>query len=145
MLRQSPDANEHPLGRAGRLLACGGANGGAAPGTSPAGGAGSAAGAATTSPVAPFVKGPPLAPAVRSAALRNAMNKYHEVHGQPAAQANQALATYLKSLPEFQDAEATDTGIWARFKDGTGVVMFNDPSVDAAIAAKRHATRRSPT
>ncbi len=123
------------------LLGCGGANGGAPPGTTVAGGGGSTT-AGTTARVAHTYAGPPLAPAVRSAALRNAMGKYYEVHGQPLAQANQALAAYLKSLPDFEDAAATSTGVWGRFKDGRVAVMINDPAADAAVAAKRkHAAR----
>jgi hypothetical protein len=82
---------------------------------------------------------------VRTAALRNAMKKYQELHSQPPAQANEALATYLKSLPEFAAAGATRDGTWALFKDGKLAVLVNNPLIDKAIAArKKHAALEAP-
>ena len=108
-----------------------------------AGAAGSQTGAARRKPVWTSA---PMAMADRAAAMQRAGAKFDELRkGSQPAQANAAMAAYLKKQPELEAAAATHTGAWGRFKDGRLAVFVNDPSIDAAIrrSPKRGAAERT--
>jgi len=76
--------------------------------------------------------------AERTAALGKVEDKYEELYAQTLTtqQRNDQLAAYMRTLPEFADAQTTiDDCVWGRFTDGRFLVVVNNRLPDRIAGA----------